>query len=62
MITIMLYHTVQAADGGMITVTKEDVVRGINDIESIYKMCDITTGCGRMLHPLAEDVRAVRRK
>ena len=65
-ITIMLYHTVQAADGGMITVTKEDVVRGINDIKSIYKMCDITCKLSqlpKMLHPLtAEDVKTCKKK
>jgi hypothetical protein len=59
-ITIMLYHTVQA-NAGVVNVAEEDVVRGINDIKSIYKMCDVTCKLSelpKMLHKLTpQDVK-----
>jgi hypothetical protein len=64
-ITIMLYHTVQA-NAGVVNVAEEDVVRGINDIKSIYKMCDVTCKLSelpKMLHKLTpEDVKTCVKK
>jgi hypothetical protein len=55
-ITIMLYHTVQA-NANVINVKDEDIVRGIKDIKSIYNMCDSTCKLSQatmMLHELTK--------
>lgn len=64
-ITIMIYHTVQA-DAAVVNVAEEDLVRAINEIKSIYKTCDQTCKLSElptMLHKLtAQDVQICTEK